>query len=380
MRIFQAVESSTNSAVPGNQTWRRNLYEPLVEMGHEVFFFSVTEGLLAMQRNDQHGCARFSQKLLDTFCREHAKKPFDLFFAYIKDGMVVPAVIDEINKTGVPSCNFSCNNAHQFFVVEKISPHFTFNLHSEKNAREKFLAIGANPIWWPMASNPKYFKPYKLNRTVQVSFVGANMGLRAKYIAHLLEKAIEVHVYGPGWQSGASTHLRSNLKRYFFLAKTLIALSSADQFRTSAILAEHDLKRSMGKRFPNSIHDSLPDDELIFLYSRSQISLGVLEMYDNHDPSRMITRHLHLREFEAPICGALYCTGYSGELAEMFEPDKEVITYRNEDELLDKVRYYLCHSDEAEKIREAGLKRALRDHTYHQRYKTLFHQIGLHNK
>jgi len=125
------------------------------------------------------------------------------------------------------------------------------------------------------------------------------------------------------------------------------------------------------------MHPPVSDDELIALYSRSQISLGFLEVYDRHDPSRAVTQHLHLREFEAPMSGALYCTGYLDELAEMFEPDKEVLTYRNQYELLEKVRYYLAHSAEAEQVRQAGRKRALQDHTYQRRFAQLFEHMGL---
>jgi spore maturation protein CgeB len=77
------------------------------------------------------------------------------------------------------------------------------------------------------------------------------------------------------------------------------------------------------------------------------------------------------------MSGALYCTGYTDELAEMFEPDREVIVYRNEHELLDKVRFYLCHPELAQKVREAGRQRALRDHTYHRRFQQLFSALGL---
>ncbi len=117
--------------------------------------------------------------------------------------MVEPDVLDEIRKSGVPTCNFSCNNAHQFELVDELSPHFDYNLHSEKDAREKFLAIGATPLWWPMASNPKYFKPFDLPRTIAASFVGANYARRPHYLLSLLENNIDAHAYGPGWQWGS---------------------------------------------------------------------------------------------------------------------------------------------------------------------------------
>jgi spore maturation protein CgeB len=157
----------------------------------------------------------------------------------------------------------------------------------------------------------------------------------------------------------------------------MTAVTPETQFRASAALVEQDFRRLLGARFPGNVHATISDEELIQLYTRSHITLGFLEVYDRHDPSRSVTRHLHLREFEAPMSGALYCTGYMDELAEFFEPDKEVIVYRNEQELLDKVRYYLAHGAEAENIRKAGHARALRDHTYQRRFQALFAEMGL---
>ena len=377
MRIFQVIEGSSNATVAGSQTWHRNLYEPLVEMGHDVLLFSVTEGRIAMQRDDTAGRARFSQKLLDTFHREHARKPFALFFSYLMDGMVDPSVVDAIRQAGVPTCNFSCNNAHQFFLVDELSPHFDFNLHAEKDARDKFIAIGASPLWWPMASNPKYFKPQDVPRTIQASFVGANYGLRARGVAHLLENGIDAHAFGPGWVDGARTRWRSLAKRYLYIWQTLSTSDPERQNAASAKLSDHDFRRFLSARFPANVHAPVTDDELISLYSRSHISLGFLEVYSSHNPSGPVTRHLHLREFEAPMCGALYCTGYMDELAEMFEPDKEVLVYRTQDELLDKVRFYSAHPVQAELIRAAGRVRALAEHTYQERFRQLFRTLGL---
>ena len=228
-----------------------------------------------------------------------------------------------------------------------------------------------------MASNPKYFKPEDVLRTIAVSFVGVNYALRARYIAHLLKHGVDVYAYGPGWRWGARKQWRSFAKRYLLLLQSLATFSPEAQARASAVLAEHDFRRSLSARFPNNVHDPIANDELIGLYSRSHVCLGFLEVYDRHDPSRPVTRHLHLREFEAPMSGALYCTGYTDELAEFYEPDKEVIVYRNEQELIEKVRYFLAHPDAAEKVRRAGLSRALRDHTYQRRFQQLFAQLGL---
>jgi spore maturation protein CgeB len=377
MRVFQLLEPTSNAAVPHSRTWYRNLYEPLIDLQHDVVLFPVTEGRHAMRQNDAAARARFSQKVIEAFRSEHARRPFDLFFSYVMDGMIETAAIDEIRRTGVPTCNFSCNNTHQFDLVDEVSPHFDYNLHSEKDVTDKFRAIGANPLWWPMASNPNYFKPQNVDRTVPVSFVGANYAARAHYCGYLLEQGVDAHVYGPGWRWGARSRWRAAAKR--IRAWTLAGASptSDGRRRASAELAELDFRRSLAARFPSNVHEPVSDDDLVALYSRSHVSLGFLEVYDGHDATRGITRHLHLREFEAPMSGALYCTGYMDELAEMFEPDKEVIVYRNQYELLDKVKFYLSHPEESDRVRSAGHQRALRDHTYQRRFQQLFSAIGL---
>jgi len=348
-----------------------------VEAGHDVFLISTEEGRLAMQHEDSGKRERFSQILLDEFRREHRKKPFDLVFTYLMDGMVDPEAIESIRRSGVPTCNFSCNNQHQFYLVDELSPHFDFNLHTEKDVRNKFLQIGANPVWWPMASNPRYFGPKDVPRTVDVSFVGENYALRARYVMSLLENGIDVHAYGPGWIHGSRTRWRSVVKHYKLLVESLIAIDPIRQSMFSAFLADHDFQRALGVRFPHNVHPIVSDDEMIALYSRSHVSLGFIEVYDQHNPARPVKQHLHLREFEAPMSGALYCTGYMDELAEFFEPDEEVVMYRNRHELLEKVSYYLSHPAEAERVRTAGRARALRDHTYRRRFETLFRVVGL---
>jgi spore maturation protein CgeB len=125
------------------------------------------------------------------------------------------------------------------------------------------------------------------------------------------------------------------------------------------------------------VHGPTTDDELIALYSRSVVSLGFVEVYDRHDPLAPVLKHVHLREFEAPMSGALYCTGLTDELAEMFVPDKEVVVYSSEDELVDKVKAFLLHPERGEPIRAAGRARALADHTYQRRFGTLFEHLGM---
>jgi hypothetical protein len=116
--------------------------------------------------------------------------------------------------------------------------------------------------------------------------------------------------------------------------------------------------------------------DLIRMFSRSRISLGFATAGDSHLGAHRLT-HLRLREFEAPMSGALYLTEHQAELAEYFVPGAEVLTYTDPDDLLDKVHYFLGHQDQAERVRRAGLERARREHTWRHRFNQLFAELGM---
>jgi len=383
MRIFLSLYPSGNASVPNSQTWLHNLYEPLLDLGHEVYLVRIdkTAKLLNAKNGTSIFKEKFSDYILQTIKKEHSKKKFDLFFSYFTDKHIFPEVIDEIKKIGVPTANFSCNNMHQFYLTKNIAPHFDYNLHSEKDAGEKFKQIGANPVWFQMAANPKYYHPINTEKIYDVSFIGGNYARRSYYVKHLLENGVNVHCFGPNWLVNKPLPFIRNCvresRRSLDVIKTLFALSAEKRSKFSSKISLYDFNKRLRNKYGNNLHYPISDDEMIKLYSQSKISLGFLEVFNNHDSSSITKQHLHLREFEAPMCGSLYFTNYCEELTEFYEPDKEVIIYRNEYELLDKVRYYLSHPAEAEKVRQAGYKRALKCHSYQARFRDLFKEIGL---
>ena len=67
------------------------------------------------------------------------------------------------------------------------------------------------------------------------------------------------------------------------------------------------------------------------------------------------------RCFEIPAAGALIFAPYNEDLASMFEENKEAVYYRNKEEFVKKVQYYLQHDEERRIIAEAGRNRLLQD-------------------
>jgi spore maturation protein CgeB len=99
-----------------------------------------------------------------------------------------------------------------------------------------------------------------------------------------------------------------------------------------------------------------------------------------HDSKIAFNRHSDLadryfannmRLYEATGVGTLLLTDYKQNLADMFEPGREVIAYRDAHECAELADYYLKHDNEREAIAHAGQQRTLLEHTFYQRMQEL---------
>lgn len=76
---------------------------------------------------------------------------------------------------------------------------------------------------------------------------------------------------------------------------------------------------------------------------------------------------LNCRAFEIAGCGGFQMVSEVPVLKEHFEPEVEVATFRNVEELREKTAHYLRDPQAAAAIAERGRQRAHRDHTYEHR-------------
>ena len=77
------------------------------------------------------------------------------------------------------------------------------------------------------------------------------------------------------------------------------------------------------------------------------------------------------RDFEVPLTGTTYLTTYHEELARCFQPDKEMLFYVDEEDLLRKIRCCLDNPERTKEVGLAGRKRALDEHTWEKRWQDI---------
>lgn len=97
---------------------------------------------------------------------------------------------------------------------------------------------------------------------------------------------------------------------------------------------------------------------------RSKITInnhiGIAENYANN-----------MRLYEATGMGCLLLSDLKSNIAEIFEPDQEIVCYAAPEECLDLIRYYTRNAAERSRIAKAGRRRTLSEHTYLNRTKEL---------
>lgn len=104
-------------------------------------------------------------------------------------------------------------------------------------------------------------------------------------------------------------------------------------------------------------------DNLIKVYKSAKIVINIHRDFEESGGN--------YRLFEIPACGAFQIVDEKSDIGKYFEIGKEIVTFKDEDDLRSKIEYYLSNPEEREKIAEAGYRRVKKDHTLTDRMKRI---------
>lgn len=231
-------------------------------------------------------------------------------FKYIKD------------KTDTISIYWGGDDEHEFDIPEywssnKMAQNFNWIVTTLPEAVPKYHALGCeNVILSQFGANQKKFKPYRIDKDIDVSFCGAAHTDRPGMVAAIQQAGIDIKTFGKGW-------------------------------------ADDSFLKAM---------------DYIKIFSRSKININ----FAKTEGGRLQVKG---RDFEVPACRGFLLTTYNPLLSRYYNIGEEIETYDDVQELVDKVKFYLAHDDERKKIAKAGYERFLKDHTYEKRFAGIFKAI-----
>jgi hypothetical protein len=183
----------------------------------------------------------------------------------------------------------------------------------------KYAVHGGLAMFWPEAAHPGYHRPYDLQFDYDVSFAGACYGWRPTFIEKLRRRGVQVECFGGGWPNGP-----------------------------------------------------LSGEDMIRLYSRSRVNLGFGGV--GYCSKLMCLKG---RDFEVPMSGGLYLTQSNPELLLVYDVGREVLAYEDDADCARTILGLLADPERAALIRHAGRERALREHSYWERWMRVFRLSGI---
>jgi len=316
-------------AIYHHYNWENESLKPSIEkfgsVRHYDWFDSFNH-----QKKDWHKAnkSKMNDDLIDRVNKWNRQDGFDVIFTYLSREVVTPDTVKKISGLGVPVVNMSLNDKEGFvgkvkegqaMGVRDICRYFDLCWTSTEDAIKKYCVEGAVPIYLPEGANPEIHKPYDIEKTIDVSFVGQCYGNRPEIIQKLKLQGINVEAYGYGWPNGP-----------------------------------------------------VSTEEMIHIYSRSKINLGFGGIAGSKD-----IYCLKGRDFEIPMSGGFYLTEYHPELENCYDLEKEIVTYTDFEDIVLKIRYFLSNPEKADDKRKKGFKRAQSEHTWEMRFEKIFKLMNL---
>ncbi len=161
--------------------------------------------------------------------------------------------------------------------------------------------------WFDMlGADTAKFRPLNVRKKYDVAFVGTPKGDRLKYMRFLLEKKVNFIIGGAGWNDYPE--------------------------------------------FKNHYVGKLGDEEFVKLINETKISLCFSQNFFS-------SPHVLERSMAVNACKSFALTEYVEGYFPKFTEGVDFATFKNEDELYDKIQYHLKHEKEREKIAEKAYKK-----------------------
>ena len=306
-------------------------YRTLKEMGHDVVAFSHTKVSLPGHIESPSLAYRIFWKLRIPLDTTHVKKQiqnaiwnssFDVVWIE-KGNMIWPQTLRYIKKNAPLARLISCSeddmyatHGHSLLYRAGLRHYDLVFTTKAYNLAELKLFGAKNTYLFLDSYDEKIHKPMNLNEVEREHFscdvgaIGAFEDKRAESLLYLAGHGIKVNVWGNDWGRMVNPHPNLGIKNKFLFGEDY----------SKAICA-------------------------------TKINLNFLRKINRDEVTS--------RSVEIPACGGFMLSERTARHLEFFEEGREAEFFGSNEEMLEKVRYYLKNDEEREKIARAGRERCV---------------------
>lgn len=245
------------------------------------------------------------------------------------DSRLMPSVVARIRQGGARVAFWFPDAVLNFGRGLMILAPYDALFFKEPHMVDRLHAMLDSPVYYlPQACNPRWHRPLVPAGTEPYLVIAGNMyPSRLRVLERLMAKGIPLRLYGTGfprWAGDSPVHAAH-------MGRSVFREDKARVFRSAAAVL-------------NTLHPA-------------EIA-GV-----------------NVRLFEAAGCGAAVLTEYRATLPELFDVDREVLSFRDFDELISQAVRLLNDPGLRASIGDAASERAHSDHTYDLRVSEILEKI-----
>jgi len=338
MRVLYHIPSL--DSIYAHRTIYHGFKNAFIDLGHEFRPFTADNNLADLLES-------YRPDLFITATHHYYRKylDFDLLRRHREEGLFVIVKIDFWNS---PMSAIRINEARSLkddkklleLIANSTMGDAFFHVVDQDDLRMDGFTktTGHKYHTIPLAADKTLLKPdYDKKFAADISYVGSNLPDKREFFksyVYPLGGKYDLRIYGQDWTQWD---------------RALGWVQRAGQY--------FNIKRLAKIRKPKL---TLEDEARI--YASSTVSINVHEEYQ-----RVYGGDCNERTFKIPLCGGFEVVDNVACIKRYFDSDKEMVIAENPGEWMEKVQYYLKHPEERHSIIEAGRRRVLRDHTYHNR-------------
>jgi len=192
---------------------------------------------------------------------------------------------------------------------------------------KKYREEGANNVFFCIGIDSSFFRKLNTEKIYDVTFIGApgtESSGRYETIKFLKDNGVNIRLFGWGWN-----------------------------------------------RFPefkDIYFGALDSENIVKVINQSKINLCLTK-------NNFGAPHIKAKFFECSSCGSFTLTEYSKSFLDLFKENREIVMFKDKEELLNKIKYYLKHEKERETIARAAQKRTINNYSLDEDFRKIFIEL-----
>lgn len=361
-KIFLSIPASASSGFSDN-IWQSIFLDTLAKLKYNVYYYPYHQAKSDLN-STKITKELISEQIFKKFITEHNKQKFDLFLSYYHTEYISSDLFENIRKH-VYCVNYT-TNFHQINIYEPLLDKADLTIYASIEGKSYFEEKGINSYYMPFGGLNLESK-FITKKDGSINFIGTAYGNRPYYLWRCLQNNLDINIYGHDWKK---SFYQKSILRLALIGKNVFfkknAINESNKLLRELILLE------LQEKYSRHLNGNVSDNDYFELLRNSSIIINFPESRYKHDftePKVLIGANL--RDFEVTMCGSMLFTQYSEEIINYFKDDTEIVTFKNEFEMIDKLKFYTKNESLCNRIAQKGHIRCKDEHTWKSRFSNL---------